>query len=93
MILEVCWDGLWTRLFGLSQLHGHGSWLMCEVALIASTNPPPFSPWKPSSRVHGEHWNGVAMARAINNGGKRREPRLALGGRIIGLSGFGKRII
>ena len=33
MILEVCWDGLWTLSFGLSQSHGHGSWLMCEVAL------------------------------------------------------------
>ena len=28
-----CWDGLWTLSFGLSQFHGHGSWLMCEVAL------------------------------------------------------------
>jgi hypothetical protein len=25
MILEVCWDGLWTLSFGLSQFHGHGS--------------------------------------------------------------------
>ena len=33
MISEVCWDGLWTLFFGLSQIHGHGSWLMCEVAL------------------------------------------------------------
>ena len=33
MTLEVCWDGLWTLSFGLSQLHGHGSWLVCEVAL------------------------------------------------------------
>ena len=34
MSLEVCWDGLWTCSFGLSQfLHGHGSWLVCEVAL------------------------------------------------------------
>ena len=33
MILGVCWDGLWTLSFGLSQLHGHGSWLVCEVAL------------------------------------------------------------
>jgi hypothetical protein len=33
-ILEVCWDGLWTLSFGLSQFHGHGSWLVCEVALI-----------------------------------------------------------
>jgi hypothetical protein len=35
-ILEVCWDGFWTLSFGLSQFHGHGSWLVCEVAL--STN-------------------------------------------------------
>ena len=32
MILEVCWDSLWTLSFGLSQFHGHGSWLVCEVA-------------------------------------------------------------
>ena len=30
-------DGLWTLSFGLSQFHGHGSWLVCEVALIAGT--------------------------------------------------------
>ena len=34
VILEVCWDGLWTLSFGLSQSHGHGSWLVCEAALI-----------------------------------------------------------
>jgi hypothetical protein len=33
MVLEVSWDGLWTLSFGLSQFHGHGSWLLCEVAL------------------------------------------------------------
>jgi hypothetical protein len=33
MVLEVCWDGLWTLAFGLSQFHGHGSSLVCEVAL------------------------------------------------------------
>ena len=33
IILEVCWDGLWTLSFGLSQCHGHGSWFVCEVAL------------------------------------------------------------
>ena len=32
-ILGVCWDGLWTLSLGLSQFHGHGTWLMCEVAL------------------------------------------------------------
>ena len=26
-------DGLWTLSFRLSQFHGHGSWLVCEVAL------------------------------------------------------------
>jgi hypothetical protein len=25
------WDGLWTFSFGVSQFHGHGSWLLCEV--------------------------------------------------------------
>ena len=33
MILEVCWDGLWTLCLGLPQSHGHGSWLVCEVTL------------------------------------------------------------
>jgi hypothetical protein len=29
----VSWNSLWTLSFGLSQFNGHGSWLMCEVAL------------------------------------------------------------
>ena len=33
MILEASWDGLWTISFGLSESHGHGPWLMWEVAL------------------------------------------------------------
>ena len=33
LILKVCWDSLYTLSFGLSQFHGHGSWLVCEVAL------------------------------------------------------------
>jgi hypothetical protein len=33
MTLELSWDdGLWTLSFGLLQSHGHGSWLVCEVA-------------------------------------------------------------
>ena len=36
MILEVPWDGLWTLSVGLSQFHGHGSWLVCEVGLSPS---------------------------------------------------------
>ena len=38
MILEVSCDGLWTLSFGLSQFHGHGSWLMCDVALTHKDN-------------------------------------------------------
>jgi hypothetical protein len=37
MNLEVSWDGPWTLSFGLSQFHGHGSWLVCEVALKVET--------------------------------------------------------
>ena len=33
MILEVCWDSLWTLSFRLSEFQGHGSWLVCEVVL------------------------------------------------------------
>ena len=33
MILEVYWDDLWTLSSGLSQFYGHGSRLVCEVAL------------------------------------------------------------
>ena len=45
-ILEVFWDNLWTLSFGLSQFHGHDSWLVYEVALsitvpyILKTKPP-----------------------------------------------------
>ena len=39
MSLEVSWDSLLTLSFRLSQFHGHGSWLVCEVALsFALTN-------------------------------------------------------
>ena len=45
MILEVCWDGLWTLSFELSQIHGHGSWLVCEVAhKIRQLESPPIQP-------------------------------------------------
>ena len=33
-------DGLWTLCFGLSQFHGHDSWLVCEVALIKCSSSP-----------------------------------------------------
>jgi hypothetical protein len=37
-MLEVCKDGLWTLSFGLPQFHGHGSWLVCEVALRGASH-------------------------------------------------------
>jgi hypothetical protein len=40
MSLEVCWDGLWTLSFGLSQFHGHGTWLVCEVVLTHEIEGP-----------------------------------------------------
>ena len=40
VILEVPCNALWTLSFGLSQYHGHGSWLMCEVGL--NVNPTLF---------------------------------------------------
>ena len=43
MILEVCWDGLWTLSFRVSQFHGHGSWLVCEVGLSNSPGPSPLA--------------------------------------------------
>jgi hypothetical protein len=34
LTMEGVLDGLWTLFFfGLSQFHGHGSWLICEVTL------------------------------------------------------------
>ena len=46
MILEVCWDGLWALSFGLSQFHGHGYWLVCEVALSTCESIPSLGlPW------------------------------------------------
>ena len=42
MNLEVSWEGLWTISFGLSQFHGHSSWLMCEVALNNTMNSQQF---------------------------------------------------
>ena len=38
MILKVSWDGLWTLSFGVPQFHGHGPWLVCEVALITGSH-------------------------------------------------------
>ena len=46
MILEVCWDGIWTLSFGLSQVHGHGPWLVCEVALDHNFQDPVFGYFK-----------------------------------------------
>ena len=54
MILDVSWDGLWTLSFELSQIHGHGSWLVCEVALRACPREAP----KHGRQTYGEPPNG-----------------------------------
>ena len=46
MILEVSWDNLWTLSFGLSHLHGHGSWLLCEVALSCNEYGEPATSYR-----------------------------------------------
>ena len=50
MVLEVPWDGLWTLSFGLSQSHGHGTWLVYEVVHHVPTfedqRQAPFEPLK-----------------------------------------------
>ena len=52
MILEVSWDGgLWTLSFGLSQFHGHNSWLVCEVALSSKETMGPSHCWNFFIRV------------------------------------------
>jgi hypothetical protein len=43
MILEVSWDGLWTRSIGLSQFWWSRLVLVCEVALINVQGEPIFS--------------------------------------------------
>ena len=55
MISEVSWDSLWTLSFGLSQFHGHGFWLVCEVALIKVQEHTVFIPthWPPAVFVTG----------------------------------------
>jgi len=60
MILEVCWDGLWTLSFGLSQFHGHGSWLVCEVALNESNiMGHKFISFLWNTTLHLISWGGV----------------------------------
>ena len=47
VILEVCWDGLWTLSFGSH--NGHSTWLVCEVALT-------YMLWEESSHpLHGSN--------------------------------------
>jgi hypothetical protein len=35
---RVCWDGLLTHSFGLPQFCGHDSWLVCRVAIRATSH-------------------------------------------------------
>ena len=61
VILEVSRSGLWTCSFGLSQFHGHGSWLVCEVALklLAQFLRTKFTYWSrisPSNIMYPQHY-------------------------------------
>ena len=54
MIWEECWDGLWTFFFwALTKFHGHGSWLVCEVALICQCHVHIFESWIPNKLMCG----------------------------------------
>ena len=57
MILEMSWGGLQTLSFGLSQLHGHGSWLVCEVALTAIKLWADSCPNRTKIFVRSQLWN------------------------------------
>ena len=58
--MKVSWDGLWTPSFELSQFHGHGSWVVCEVAVI---HGPPNH--QPAWLVGGPTGIGVAHRRRM----------------------------
>ena len=97
MMLEVCWDGLWTLSFGLSQFHGHGSRLVCEVALRLGSNQdyasytyilkpkgnqPMLFPWK------REHIGSAHLIIGINYHGINFQPIRGLGD-CLGHNGIG----
>ena len=48
--------GLWTLSFGLSQPHGYGSWLVCEVALKLWRLNPTISCWMENDEVVQDHF-------------------------------------
>jgi hypothetical protein len=51
----VTWDDLWTLSFGFSQCHGHGSWLVCGVALSLTCNRSSLS--LASAEIFGYNWS------------------------------------
>ena len=57
MILGVCWDSLCALSFGLSHIHGHGSWVVCEVGPSLSSTWSLTKPiWETSLQVtHHRH--------------------------------------
>jgi hypothetical protein len=75
--LEVPWDGLGRLSFGLSQFHGHGSWLVCEVAL-----------YQPDCRIRGtpqSKWHNLVACggplphpKVVALNGYAQEPTMAV---------------
>ena len=76
-------DGLWILTFGLSQFHGHGSWLMCEVTLRAALHLEagpipleadcmkfqPFMSWRPTRGDHSLLYFAYTCVRDLFIGG------------------------
>jgi hypothetical protein len=74
MILEVSRDDLWTLSFVLSKHHGHGTWLVCEVALSVCTlsvvplNMIPSFEWckaNKNKRLHDTCWICIGSQRVL----------------------------
>ena len=61
MILEVSENGMGTLSFGLSQFHGNGSWLMCEVALSSHEDINFDGPRRPQTT--GWWWRDTQISR------------------------------
>ena len=74
MISSVSWNNFWTLPFGLSQFHGHGSWLVCEVALNwTEQNSHNSSKESPSWTLRKKHLNSKKVSSPTHMGGNLHE--------------------
>ena len=69
MIFNVSWDSLGTLSFGLSQFHGHGSWLVCGLPFNPTQIAGPAAQPAPVGRR--THWDsGTTMCTRITGPGQ-----------------------